>query len=132
MTPAESLTITRMVRAVCPQQKFDEYTPDAWHRLLEDLPFADCETAVIQLGRRQPFISPSEIRAEVQRIRAARIEQEPELTPDADPEDVPAYLAALREGRTRAGDGEKPRDVEQLLKSTIRRLPAPSTGRTTQ
>lgn len=118
MTPAESLLITRMVRAVCPQQKFDEYTPDAWHKLLEDLPFADCEAAVVALGRRQPFISPSEIHAEVRRIRAARIAEVPEAVPDADPDDVPAYLAALRAGRTRAADGsERPRPVAELVTS---------------
>lgn len=117
MTPSESLMIVRMVRAICPQQKFDEYTPDAWHRLLDDLTFADCETAVIELGRRQTFISPSEIRTEVRRARNARIADTVEDVPDADPDDVKAYLAALRDGRTRTADGGTDRSDEltQLL-----------------
>lgn len=116
MTPAESLTITRMVRAVCPQQKFDEYTPDAWHKLLEPLSFADCETAVIELGRRQTFISPAEITTEVRRARNARLALVAEEVPDADPNDPIAWKAALLAGRVRVADGsETHHDVEKLL-----------------
>jgi hypothetical protein len=73
MTPQETLTLTRYVKAACPQQAMDRYTPDAWHDLLGDLLFADCREAARNVGKRQPFIAPSEIRAEVREIRAERV-----------------------------------------------------------
>ena len=47
MTPHETLLLTRYVKACCPQQAIDEYTPDAWHDLLGDLSLADCRAAVV-------------------------------------------------------------------------------------
>jgi hypothetical protein len=135
MTPAQSLAITRFVRAACPQQKFDEYTPDAWHELLGDLDFADCDTAVRTLGKRQPFISPAEIRDEVQRIRNDRLRRYGNAEPDYDGDDVPAALEAIKRHRARVASGEitepvapqidGPRkgDVEKLVKRTAARLP---------
>lgn len=135
MNAIESLTLTRFVRAVCPQQKFDEYTPDFWFKLLGDLNFADCEEALIELGKRQTFVSPAEIRAEVKRIRNGRLERAFEDMPelDAHRDDVNAWLAALRDGRRRTADGELQTDrpdlpkrkVEELmLKPTLARLEA--------
>ena len=37
MTPQETLLLTRYVKACCPQQAMDDFTPDAWHDLLGDL-----------------------------------------------------------------------------------------------
>ena len=51
MTPEEVVVLARYVRALCPQQKFDEYTPDAWHDLLGDLSLADCRQAAETLAR---------------------------------------------------------------------------------
>lgn len=65
------MLLTRYVRACCPQQAIDEYTPDAWHDLLGDLDAADCRRAVAAVGRRQPFVAPAEIIAEVRRTRRA-------------------------------------------------------------
>lgn len=145
MTPAESLALTRFVRAACPQQKFDEYTPDAWHELLGDLAAPDCRDAAKNLGRRQTFISPAEIRTEVRRIRADRIRAVPAtaLEPvDVDPDDVHAYKAAHRAIIRSVGDGNPPpatpqlpaRPVEKLLETAVKALrpipPAlPITGR---
>lgn len=67
MTPQESLVLVRYVKACCPQQAIDEFTPEAWHDLLGDLELADCRRAVTTVARRQPFVAPSEIRAEVSR-----------------------------------------------------------------
>jgi hypothetical protein len=109
MTPAESLAITRFVRAACPQQKFEEYTADAWHELLADLRFVDVREAVRNLGRRQPFIGPADVRDEVRRVRAERIRALPTsaLEPaDVDPDDVDAYQAARRRLVEAAADGE--------------------------
>ena len=73
MTPLESASLCRFAKACCPQQAFDEYTPDAWHELLGDLSFADCKEALTAVVRRQPFVAPAEIRFEVQQVRNRRI-----------------------------------------------------------
>lgn len=133
MTPDETVILARYVRALCPQQKFDEYTPDAWHDVIGDLPLDAARAAAAAVARRQPFVSPAEIRAAYTTHReqtAADIQGPglPAAIPDADPDDVPAYLAAVREQRTRAADGtEKPRPVRELLASVGRTIPTRTT-----
>lgn len=122
MTPSETVVLARYVRALCPQQKFDEYTPDAWHDVLSEYQLADARAAAAAVAKRQPFISPAEI---IDEIRQQRVDNVRDIqgagqaaeVPDADPDDVPAYLAALRAQRTRAADGLelKPRPMKQLL-----------------
>jgi hypothetical protein len=46
----------------------DEYTPDAWFDLLEDLPFDIAKAAVVRLAKRQPWVAPAEIRAEANEL----------------------------------------------------------------
>jgi hypothetical protein len=104
MNPAESLALTRYVKAGCPQQAFDEFTPDAWHDLLSDLRFVDCKEAAKRIARRQPFCAPAEIRAEVHRLRSERIGRAFHLM--SPPPDCPDYGAWLTEARRAAGDGE--------------------------
>lgn len=84
MTPTETVALLRIVRAVCPAQKFDEFTSDAWAELLDDLRLDDCTLAVKHLGRRQPFIAPSDIRSEVKRIRKDRLDRVPFPAPPPD------------------------------------------------
>lgn len=135
MTDEETVMLARYVRALCPQQKFDEYTADAWHDVLGDLPLNDARAAAAAVARRQPFVSPAEIRAEytARREQAAADFQGPGLTaaiPDADPDDIPAYLAAVRAQRTRAASGDlKPRPVRQLLAGIGRTVPTETTQR---
>jgi len=102
MTPHETLLLTRYVKACCPQQHIDEYTPDAWHDLLADLDAADSRTAVAEIVKRQPFVAVAEIRAEVKRIRRDRLEREIIPAPPAEPG---RYRAELRAGIKRIADG---------------------------
>ena len=105
MTPTESLALCRLAKAACPQQAVDEFTPDAWHLLLEDLRFEDAKLALIEVCKRQPFVAPAEIRAEVSRIRKQRLADHP-LPP------VPAgytdaqELTWKRDMRDRIANGE--------------------------
>ncbi|MFS8200508.1 hypothetical protein ACLVWQ_17700 (plasmid) [Streptomyces sp. CWNU-52B] len=131
MTPDETVVLARYVRALCPQQKFDEYTPDAWHDVIGDYPLAAARAAAAAVARRQPFVSPAEIIDEItaQRSDAAVDIHGPGLPaeiPDADPDDVPAYLAAVRQQRTRAADGQhlKRRPVAALIASVKAALPS--------
>jgi hypothetical protein len=130
MTPDETVVLARYVRALCPQQKFDEYTPDAWHDVLGDYRLDAARAAAASVARQQPFVSPAEIIAEIKRQRGERASdfQGPGLpaeVPDADPDDVPAYLAALRSQRMRAADGLelKRRPVAQLVSGLADALP---------
>ena len=109
MNNQEAVVLTRLVAAACPQQAIDEYTPDAWFDLLSDLSFEDCRAAVVTVGRSQAFIAPSEIRAEVRRIRNERVARA--LIPAPDPEladDPAAYRAALAGSVRMAADGLLP------------------------
>lgn len=65
------MILARFVKACCPQQAIDEYTPDAWHELLGHLELADCREAAVMVARRQPFVAPAEIIAEVARRHSA-------------------------------------------------------------
>jgi hypothetical protein len=75
MTHAEAVLLCRYAKAACPQQQFDEYTPDAWSDLLGDLRFVDCREALKAVVQRQPFVAPAEIRDEVTRIRNKRLSE---------------------------------------------------------
>lgn len=135
MNTAESLALARFIRAACPQQKFDEYTVDAWHELIGDLAFGDCKTAAKTLAQRQPFVSPSEIRTEVRRIRAERVRavEASLLEPhDVDPSDPRAYIAAKRRRIAAIAAGEPvtvaptpmvTRDVPKLIAETVKSMP---------
>jgi hypothetical protein len=114
MTPTEAVLLTEYVAACCPQQRIGEYTPDAWHDLLRDLRFNDCRTAVNIVARRQPFVSPSEIRAEVRKIREDRIARSAIPAPPAELADDPAaYRQAIADSAHRAGDGRFIIDAER-------------------
>lgn len=134
MNSQEAVVLTRYVKALCPQQKFDEFTADAWYDVLGDLTLADCRTAAAEMARRQPFVSPAEIISVIRQRRGdnARDIQgpgQPAAVPDADPDDIPAYLAAIRAQRTRAADGGelRPRDMKALLSGVGRDMPADTT-----
>jgi hypothetical protein len=103
----ETVVLTRLVKATCPQQAIDKYTPDAWHPLLGDLDFEDCRAAMVTIGQRQPFMAPAEIRAEVRRIRAERIAHSVIPAPPAKLADDPkAYQRALQARIKLAADGD--------------------------
>ena len=106
MTPTETVMLTEYVQACCPQQVIGEYTPDAWHDLLDDLSLADCRVAAAAVARRQPFVAPAEIRAEVRRLRNDRLAREIAPAPPAELADQPArFRAELKTGLREIADG---------------------------
>ena len=127
MKPTEVVILTRFVKAACPQQAIDDYTPDAWFDLLGDLSLADCRAAVAAVAKVKPFCAPSEIRAEVQRIRDRRMDRaEIPAPPPELVDDWPAYQAALHASRVAAADGRDPEAAGQAVANPARlRIEAP-------
>ncbi len=118
MTPTEAVILCRFARSICPQQHFDEFTPDAWGEVLGRLRLVDCKEALVELATKQPFVSPAEIRTEVRRIRRERDSDFgalPDPPSDIDPDDTAAYMRWLRDTRRAIADGElepKPLAIE--------------------
>jgi hypothetical protein len=53
------------VAGACPAQKMNDFTGDAWLDILGHLEYAECRQAVRVVASKHPFISPSDIIAEV-------------------------------------------------------------------
>ena len=111
MTEEEALVLTRYVKACCPQQAMDKYTPDAWFDLLADLDFGDCQEAVKAVAKRQPFVAPAEIRAEVRKIREDRLARTPLPAPPADATETGRYQEIIRANVERIADGKQLRNA---------------------
>lgn len=105
MSPVETAALARYIRAHFPQQPIDEYTAEALSELLADYAPADCRAAVLAIAKRgEKWCSPSEVSAEVKRIRGKRISDAGDLCPPpglTDGQEREWFLWARR----RIGDG---------------------------
>ncbi|MBC7955291.1 MAG: hypothetical protein H7Y33_05400 [Cytophagales bacterium] len=136
MNTAEVIALCKMVKAFCPSQQFDQYTPDAWALLLGDQPFDDARAAIIEIGRRplEPgksnYIEPGHIIGGIKRIRAKRLEATPIPAPPAALETPAEQIAWQRHAREQIAAGTfvaqpvgdvgtpKPRAIGGLLTGT--------------
>jgi hypothetical protein len=117
MKPTEATMLARYMRAHFPQQPIDEYTADALGETLAPYPPDDCKRAVLNIAERgEHWCSPTDVKAEVKRIRAKRISDYGPIQPpaDLDPDDVVGWqqwLAAMYKG---IADGTitTPREIE--------------------
>jgi hypothetical protein len=110
---SEAIMICRLVKAACPSQAVDTYSPDAWAFMLDDIDYDDAKAAVRYLGRldlepgKSRYIEPGHVIAQVKRIRAKRID-------DYGPVDPPAglepseYLGWLRATNDAIASGRAP------------------------
>ncbi len=96
---------------------------EAWHHVLGHLDFIPCRQAIyMHYGRTADFIAPAHIIDEVKGRKLTPTPIDSGL-PDADPDDVPAWLAAKREGRVvelPPGEGldwERLRELKRLADS---------------
>ncbi|HEX6518302.1 MAG TPA: hypothetical protein VF049_22265 [Nocardioidaceae bacterium] len=109
MTEEDTVLLVGYVRALCPQQRFDEYSPDAWYDVLHDYTLDEAKTAAATVAGRQPFVAPGEIATEVRKQRRTLISIDAETEPPAaNPDDVPLYLRTLRTHRRNVATGRTP------------------------
>ncbi|WP_225811284.1 zinc finger domain-containing protein [Streptomyces spinosus] len=128
MTPAETAALLSFAAAF-DRRTIGEADVLAWQTVLADIGFEPAKAAVTaHYAVETRWIMPADIRQHVikQRADTAADIQGPGLPPeipDADPDDVPAYLAAVRQQRHRAAEGLKPRPVKELLAGVGRDIP---------
>lgn len=126
MTPEEAVTLCGMTAAACPSQKFNDYTPDVWGEILIDIRFVDAKEAMYAIKRRQPWVDPSEIIAEVKRIRRKRIDEYGPIPPppDLDPDDWRAFQKWQADATRAIGDGtfEPAGELEGLRERPVRQI----------
>lgn len=128
MNAQEAITLCRLAKAACPQQALDEFSPEAWALILEPFNFEDSKTALVDIVRQQPFVSPSEIIERVKQIRGKRIA---EFGPIEPPPEVEAgevdYQTWFREVRAAIADGSilpnrVPRPPDPVMQAKVRAL----------
>jgi hypothetical protein len=108
MTPVEVVNLCRLAKAACPQQHFDEWTPEIWGTVLGDLRYEDCQAGLVSLVTVKPFCSPAEVREATLRIRRQRLDDFGELpNPPRDlPDDPRSYVEWKGDLIRRICDGE--------------------------
>lgn len=110
MNVTEVLQICRIVKAFCPSQQFDQYTPDAWTLVLSDQTFEDAKQAVVDIAKapldmgKSRYIEPGHIIGAILRIRARRMAEAgmPEPPAGLSPE---GYLQWQRNARNAIAAG---------------------------
>lgn len=125
MTPDDALKLCKFAKSACPAQAIDQDTPAAWFVLLNDLNYNDAMAALVNVVKTQPFVSPAEIRAEVKKLRAARITAfgpMPPPPPEVANGTESDYIAWLKDSQTKIADGTVTKP-EQLAIDTAPRKP---------
>lgn len=132
MNLTEATQLCGMVSQLCPKQKFEDFTPDAWQLVMDDITLADAVKAVRtvyrtqgsdqQWGSRQ--IEPDDIIREVKRVVNRRLEAYGPIIPPAELADDPRAEADwLREFRRRIASGEHvPQQTRGELKARDMRV----------
>lgn len=116
MTPEESVLLVRYVRALCPQQKFDEFTPDAWLDILAPYDISEIRAAIGRhIAAGHAFIAVGEIAAQIRKARNDRLDRHTEAEPPTGDIGDDTYKAALLAERKAIADGRiEPTSVPAL------------------
>lgn len=89
MDAKEVLQLCRLVKACCPSQALDQFTPEAWGLILGSYDYADAKAAVANLVSlplepgKSRYIEPGHIIAGIHRIRRQRLDSTPMPEPPA-------------------------------------------------
>lgn len=84
MTPTQTVQLVAIISEIWPSMKLGSHTPDAWHTVLGDLPYADAVAAVQHLARtRGGYIAPADIRRQVAAAAGLLAPNEAEALADA-------------------------------------------------
>ncbi|MFJ2292140.1 hypothetical protein ACIOG7_10565 [Streptomyces sp. NPDC087894] len=125
MNSQEAILIAKYVASVCPQQRFNEHTPDVWGDILAPYTVDDARAAVIAVAARQPFVAPAEIVTEIKARRAERIELA-HVVYDGNPLETGAESAASRRALVKAAaDGDLQARTPAAALGTGERLALP-------
>jgi hypothetical protein len=103
MTPSDAAAALARAAAF-DRRTVGEVEARAWAEAFPHFTVDEVVAAIVEHYRATTdFLMPAHVAAIVGRTRAARAQEwrtaNPHMVPDADPDDVPAYLAALRSGR---------------------------------
>ena len=126
MNLTETTTLLAMIQAF-DRRTVGQADVTAWQATLDDLRFDDCRDAVVAHFRNSSeWLMPAHVRATVKAARRERLDRDTPLEPpDADPNDPPAYIEALRADRRRVADGtERQRPVSELIAGAAGRMPS--------
>jgi len=105
MTPTETALLLTLIASYDRRTLGDEDVL-AWHAALAQVAYADARTVVTDHYRTETaWIMPAHITAGVRRIRSERLTGLDALLPDADPDDVQAWLDAYRAQIADVADG---------------------------
>jgi len=107
----ETIALTRYVQALCPAQKLDQYSADAWHDVLGDLPLGLAKKAAAMCARQKPFVAPSEIVAAAIRLRRAVRAQIDKEAKEANPPDGGAEYVQWRRKQSAELTAEADRQI---------------------
>jgi hypothetical protein len=108
MTPTEVVMLTGYLRAHFPSQPVDEFTTEALEELLAPYPANDCRRAVLNIAERgEHWCSPTDVKAEVKRIREKRIADYGPIEPPAsiDPDNTLELQTWLKSTNKAIADG---------------------------
>jgi hypothetical protein len=108
MKPTEVVKLTGYLRAHFPSQPVDEFTTEALEELLAPYPANDCKRAILNIAERgETWCSPTDVKAEVKRIRAKRIADYGPIEPpaDVDPDDVRGFQRWMQQTARAIADG---------------------------
>ena len=87
MNQTEVIKLCRMVKASCPSQVFDEFTPEIWGLILGGYRYDDAQAAVLAIvgapleQGKSRYVEPGHIVGGIHRIRRGRLEALPVASP---------------------------------------------------
>lgn len=129
MNTSDAWKLLGIIRAICPSQRIDKVTGEAWSVVLDDVALDDALAAVRAIARsgsdKPLYIDPRQIINQIRHDRAGRINGNEHLLVGA-PTDPDAYVAWLKTSRDGVANGqpspiEPPRHTDADTIREIRR-----------